>query len=102
MNRRIVAGLIVGTLFQVLYVVFCWKRVRKTLDLLPVLSACIYMAVTVSFTESRITEIAYIMTFQKNADTLADLQSAILGIAFCLLAVICSVAASFFDISRDS
>lgn len=72
------------------------------LDLFPVASSAVLMAAAVCFIGSRINEFAFILTFQKNDDTLADMRSGVIGIALCLLALIVSWIAAFFDITKDA
>ena len=70
-------------------------------DVISVALPAIYMASLVAFLSARLTEIAFIFTFENNASNMSDLQSALAGIAFCMLAVIISLIAAWFDIRKD-
>lgn len=74
---------------------------KLVLDILPVLSAVLLVLAFVTFVESRVNSIASIMTFQNNAQTMADLSSAITGMVFLFLAIIFSVITSFFNIVKE-
>lgn len=100
-NKVVAACMIGGMVVQILVLVFGWKETKSYLDFMPILSSGLLMAATITFLGSRITEIAFIMTFQKNANTLSDLSSAIIGIACCLIAAIFSIVASFFDVNKE-
>lgn len=70
-------------------------------DFFPVAGAVLLMTAAIQFTGLRINEAAFIMTFQKNASNVADLQSAIAGIACCLVASLTGMCAAFFDVEKS-
>lgn len=74
---------------------------RKILDILPVASTVLLVITLVLFISSRANSIAAIMTFDKNAQTMSDLSSALVGIGVYLVAVIFSIISSFFKIVKD-
>lgn len=53
------------------------------------------------FVNVRVNGIAAVMTFENNARNMADLTSAIVGIAGCLVAAIVSIVSAFFDVSKE-
>lgn len=71
-------------------------------DVLPVASGVLLMASTLNLLSVRVAGIASIMTFEGNASTRADMMSAIVAIACCLVAAIFCIIASFHDISREA
>lgn len=71
------------------------------LDILPVASAVLFVVALVIFISLRVNSIAAIMTFENNAQTMADLSSAITGMVLCLLAALFGIIASFFNIVKD-
>lgn len=86
-----------AVLLQVVYIVVTQKGHQLWSDVLAVLPPALLMVATIILTGTRISPIASIMTFENNAQNMADLTSAIVSIAACLIAVIIGIAASFFD-----
>ncbi len=70
-------------------------------DILPVAFSALMMVATITFLSVRVAGIASIMTFESNASNQADMTGAIVGIALCLVATVFSMAASFFDITKE-
>lgn len=100
-NPVVMGCLIAGILIQAAALVLCLKEQKPWMDLFPVASSAVLMAAAVNFLGSRINEFAFILTFQKSDNTLADMRSAVIGIALCLLAMAASWIASFFDITKE-
>lgn len=96
-NRILLACILAGILVQLMALIAGRKGWKTWMDILPVASSTLFTAATVWFIGTRINEIAFIMTFQKNDNTLADMRSAVIGIAFCLAAAVICWIASFFD-----
>ena len=71
------------------------------LDLLPVIAGVLLTAALVLFISSRVAGIASIMTFENNAQTMADMKSAVIGMLFCLLAIVFNIIASFFRVLKE-
>ena len=71
------------------------------LDLLPVIAGVLLTAALVLFISSRVAGIASIMTFENNAQTMADMKSAVIGMVFCLLAIVFNIIASFFRVVKE-
>jgi len=90
-----------AVLLQVVYIVVTQKGHQLWSDVLAVLCPALLMVATIILTGTRISPIASIMTFENNAQNMADLTSAIVSIAACLIAVIIGIAASFFDTVKE-
>lgn len=86
---------------QVVYILATQKGQALWTDLLAVIPPVLLIAATINLAGSRISGIASIMTFENNAQNMADLTSAIVGIAACLIAAIVGIAAAFFDTVKE-
>lgn len=73
---------------------------KNWMDILPVASSVLLIVATISLISARANGIAAIISFENNAQNMADLSSAIVGIAACLVAALISIVSSFFDISK--
>lgn len=100
-SALVVGCIAAGAAAQVLSVILGWKGQKEWMDILPVVASALLMAAAVRFLGIRINEIAFIMTFQKTAANLADMQSAIVGIGLCLAALLVSWLAAFFDVAAS-
>ena len=100
-DRRIVALLLAGIILQIILLVFSVRKFRVIGDVISMALPAVYIAALVAFLSARLTEIAFIFTFENNAANMADLQSALAGIAFCMLAAASSLIAAWFDIRKD-
>ena len=98
----VVGCIAAGVVIQILAVIVGWKGQKVWMDILPVAASAFLMAGAIRFIGIRINEIAFIMTFQKTAANLADMQSAVVGIALSLAALLLSWLASFFDIAKPA
>lgn len=86
---------------QVVYILATQKGQALWTDLLAVIPPVLLIVATINLAGSRISGIASIMTFENNAQNMADLTSAIVGIAACLIAAIVGIAAAFFDTVKE-
>lgn len=86
---------------QVVYILATQKGKALWTDLLAVIPPVLLIVATINLAGSRISGIASIMTFENNAQNMADLTSAIVGIAACLIAAIVGIAAAFFDTVKE-
>lgn len=77
------------------------KGQKPWMDILPVASSVLLMVAAVNFVSVRVNGIAAIITFENNAQNMADLTSAIVGIAACLIAALVSIISSFFDVAKE-
>ena len=92
---------VAGIILQFIQFACSTGKFRIAGDMIAIVLPAIYAAALIAFLSARITEIAFIFTFENNAANMADLQSAIAGIAFCVLAVVGSLVAAWFDIRKD-
>ena len=101
-SASVVVCAALGVAIQLLALASARSGQRLWMDALPVAASALLTAAAVRLIGIRINEIAFIMTFQKTAANLADMQSAVAGIALALAAVLLSWAASFFDIAKPA
>ena len=71
-------------------------------DILPVLAPVCMIVAALNLGNSRINGIAAIMTFENNAQNMADLQSAIIAIAALIAAAVLAVFTAFFDVKKEA
>lgn len=99
-DKMLILVIAAGILLQVVYLITGGKMRKIWLDILPIASCAFMMAGAVQFLGARINEIAFIMTFQKNSNTLADMKSAVAGILLIFAAVFVGWISSFFDMNK--
>ena len=83
----VVGCLVAGVVLEILFVAGQEKSPEMpVLDILPILAGVLLMAGFVFFVRLRVNSIATILSFERNAQTMADLSSAIIGMGCtCLL-----------------
>lgn len=101
-----VDGVIVGCVLaavacQVVSIIVGMKGTPVWADVLPVAASALLVAGVMTFASSRINGIAAIMTFENNAQNMADMQSAINGMVVLAIAVAVSWLAAFFDVTTE-
>lgn len=77
------------------------KKDALWLDVMPVVSSVTLILAAVQLVGTRVNTIAAIMTFNNNANTMADLKSAIAAIAALLIAAVISIVSAYFNTSKD-
>lgn len=92
---------VAAIVLQVVYIVATRKGHQLWTDILAVISPVLLIIATITLTGARVGSIASIMTFENNAQNMADLTSAIVGIAACLIAAIVGIVAAFFDTVKE-
>lgn len=101
-SMPLAACLVVSCVLELAYIAGYEKTGSKLyLDAMPVIAGALFTVALVLFITSRVAGIASIMTFENNAQTMADMKSAIIGMAFCLLAIVFNVIASFFRVVKE-
>lgn len=100
-NPVVVGCAIAAIVLQIVYIIVTGKGHQVWSDVLAVLPPALLMVSTITLAGTRISGIASIMTFENNAQNMADLTSAIVGIAACLIAAVIGIAASFFDTVKE-
>lgn len=96
-NPVVMGCVAAAILLQIFYLVVTGRGHQMWSDVLAVLPPALLMVSTITLAGTRISGIASIMTFENNAQNMADLTSAIVSIAACLIAAVIGIAASFFD-----
>ena len=99
-NPLIIGSLVCAILLEVLYIIVEKDSTTSIVDIFPAIVSALLMVGAGFFVASRAAGAASIMTFEGNAQTLADLQSAIIGIAAILCGVVISWIAAFMDVSK--
>ena len=98
----VVGCLVAGVVLEILFVAGQEKSPEMpVLDILPILAGVLLMAGFVFFVRLRVNSIATILSFERNAQTMADLSSAIIGMGCTLAAVIMTIISSFFRTVRE-
>lgn len=70
-------------------------------DVMPVVAGVALVVAAAGFITPRVNTIASILTFTNNAQTMADLSSAIIGTAALLVAVLLNIVGSFLKVSSE-
>lgn len=100
-NGGIVVLLAVAAVLEIAYIIGSGRAdLKKYFDLIPIISGIILMIAFVLLLNVRVSSIATILSFQKNAQTMADLSSAIAAMAACIIAAILNMAGAFFKVSK--
>lgn len=77
------------------------KKLAITADAMSVVAGITLVVAAVQFISPRVNTIASIMTFTNNAQTMADLSSAIYGTAALLIAVVLNIIAAFTNVNEQ-
>ena len=95
-----VLGAIIAAM--VLLLVWCLAGGATTSwkDLLPIAAPALLMYAFLTLLNSRVNGIAAVMTFENNAQNMADLKSAIVSLAALLVAALLACLASFFSVRK--
>ena len=101
-NNAVVACLAVAAILEIVMIVASVKMGAKpVLDIIPVVCGVLTAYALIQFLGSRIAAIGSIMTFENNAQNMADLKGAIIGLIVCAVAMICTIISSFFKVVKD-
>ena len=101
-NNAVVACLAVAAILELVMIVASVKMGAKPdLDIIPVVCGVLTAYALIQFLGSRIAAIGSIMTFENNAQNMADLKGAIIGMIVCAVAMICTIISSFFKVVKD-
>lgn len=101
MNPAVLICTIAAIILEVVYLIVTRKGYKVWSDVLPVLAPVLLIVATLLIVNVRVNGIAAIMTFEGNAQTMADLTSALVGIIAGLIATIAGIIASFFDTVKE-
>ena len=101
-NNAVVACLAAAAILEIVMIAASMKMGAKpVLDILPVACGVLTAYALIQFISSRIAAIGSIMTFENNAQNMADLKGAIIGMIVCAAALICTIISSFFKVVKD-
>lgn len=100
-DYAVVGCAVAAVVLQVAYLLVARKGQKTWMDILPVAVSVLLMVAMLLMVNTRVVSIAAVMTFENNAKNMADLTSAIVGIAGCLVAVVVSIVSAFFDVSKE-
>ena len=101
-NPTVMGCIVVAIVCQVAYLVLSRKGHKPFSDVLAVLPPVLLIVAVVTLLSIRVNGFAAIMTFENNPQNMADLTSAIVAIAACLVATLVGVLASFFDVVKKA
>ncbi|WP_251392111.1 hypothetical protein [Mediterraneibacter agrestimuris] len=102
MNTIIIVLLTAAIVLEIVYIVGYTKMgVNPVMDMIPLVNGVLLMVAFALFASARVNSVATILSFERNAQTMADLSSAIVGMVCCLTAVILNIAGSFFKVVKD-
>ena len=101
-NSEIMACRIIAIILELVMVIgFNTMGQNRLLDLIPVVSGALLMVAFALFVSARVAGIASIMSFERNASTMSDMMSAVVGIILFFLAVLFNIVGSFFKVVKD-
>lgn len=101
LNPVVMGCAVAAILCQAAYLAVTQKGHALWSDVLAVLPPVLLMVAAITLVSTRVNGIAAIMTFENNAQNMADLTSAIVGIAGCLIAAVAGMIAAFFDTVKE-
>ena len=100
-DNTIVACLVAAILEIVMIIASVKMGAKPVLDIIPVACGVLTAYALIAFVGSRIAAIGSIMTFENNAQNMADLKGAIIGMIVCAVALIFTIISSFFKVVKD-
>lgn len=100
-NTAVVGCIVAAIACMVVSVIVGLKGTPVWADILPIAASVLLVAGVMNFAATRINGIAAIMTFENNAQNMADMQSAIRGMVVLAIAVAVSWLAAFFDVTSE-
>lgn len=101
-NPVVIGCIVAAIVLQVVLIIVGMKGQPMWIDILSIAISVFLMLGTINFVSARVNGFAAILTFENNAENMADLSSAIIGIAACLIATVVSIVASFFDVTKEA
>lgn len=101
-NSTVAGCLAASLILEILMVVLSMKMGSKPIfDIIPVACSVMTALAAIQFIGSRIAGAASIMTFENNAENMADLNGAITAMAVCVAALVCVMITSFFKVVKE-
>lgn len=93
--------LIAGVVCELVTIVLGIKGTSLIGDILPVCGSVLITAGALMLVNARIANLAAVFTFENSAANMADTTSCIVAIAACVVGMLVSILASFFDITTE-
>ncbi|MBR2766024.1 MAG: hypothetical protein IKE03_08605 [Blautia sp.] len=97
----VIFGCLAGAIAVLLLWLLFGSSKRHILDILPVAAPVLTIYAGLTLVNSRINGIASIMTFTNNAQSMADLRSAIIAIAAIVIAAVLGMFSAFFEVRKE-
>ena len=97
----VVGCLVIAVALQVAYLIMTKNGHKMWIDILAVIPPVLLIEAVVTLIGGRVNIFAAIMSFENNAKNMADMTSAIVAIATCVIAILISILASFFDTVKE-
>lgn len=102
-NTAVVCCLACAAVLEALLLALSVKQGEKVyLDLIPVACGVLTAIAAIQFIGSRIAGAASIMTFESNAENMADLNNAVVAMAWCVAALVLVMISSFFKVVKEA
>ena len=101
-DTTVLVLLIVGVVAELLTIVLGLRGSSIVGDILPVVGSVLLTAGAVMLLNARVANLAAVFTFENSAANMADTTSCIVAIAACVAAMLVSILASFFDITKEA
>lgn len=96
----VIACAVIAIAALVLRIVLDGKQ-HMAADVMSVIAGIMLVVAAAQFISPRVNTIASIITFTNNAQTMADLSSAIYGTAALLIAVVLNIIAAFTQVTKE-
>lgn len=100
-TSSVVIGCAVIAILALVLRVVLDNKLALAADAMSVVAGITLVVAAVQFISPRVNTIASIMTFTNNAQTMADLSSAIYGTAALLIAVVLNIIAAFTNVNKQ-
>lgn len=101
-NKAVAGCLVAAVVLEALMLVLSMKQGEKAyLDVIPVACGVLTAIAAIQFIGSRIAGAASIMTFESNAENMADLNNAIVAMVCCVIALLLVMVSSFFKVVKE-
>ncbi len=100
-NNFEILYIVVAIVLELIFIIGSELKMSSVIiDILPILISICFVLAVVIFISTRIYGMASILTFEKNAQTMSDLSSAVTGIVFSVIALVLSIMSSFFRVIK--
>lgn len=100
-DTRVIAMAVIAMVLEIAIIALGQKTEGFILNLLYIAASILILMSFLLFVIPRVDTIASILTFTMNASTLADLESAVAGFVFFVIALITSWISSFLKVAKS-